>query len=223
MRRNYWVVVANVVVLAALAGCRDSIVTPTAAPSSAAPVSMVLAPEGRPQLSLSGGGFESGATEFTVGPRGGIFFAGNHAVVFPANSICDPAKSSYGVGTWDSACTPITSSIKVKAEVRVLNGRTWVDFKTPLRFVPTNDASRRVWLFMYTPSAVGASGDLSRFNILYATSIGGTVVDEAATDPSLRSYVDVRTGVTARIIKHFSGYVIGAGRSCESAITCDNP
>jgi hypothetical protein len=223
MRRNYWLVVANVVVLALVAGCRDAIVAPeAAAPVAAAPASMQLAPAGRPQLSLSGGASQNGSTDFIVGPRGGVFFAGNHAVVFPANSICDPAKSSYGPGTWDAPCKPLTSSIKIHAEVRSENGRSWVDFSPSLRFVPTADASRRVWMFMYTPEAIGAKGALTSFNIYYFATVGGALVDEAATDPSLRTYVDVRTGISARMIKHFSGYLVSQ-RSCDGALTCETP
>src|ERR1700730_14858445 len=107
MRRNYWVVVASALVIGVLTGCSDnSLVAPSAAPS-AAPVSAMLAPAGRPSLSLSGNNEENGATDFTVKPSGGVYFLGNHAIVFPARSICDPATSSYGPGEWDAPCTPL--------------------------------------------------------------------------------------------------------------------
>ena len=219
-QRNYWVVVANVAVIAALAGCSDNtFVAPTAqqaAASSSAPVTMMAAPEGRPSLSLSGTGPSNTSSDFTVGPQGGVFFVGNHAVVFPKMSICDPKTTVYG--EWDAPCKTIGKPIQIHAVVRNENGRTWVDFSPELRFAPSADPSRWVWMYMYTPDARGATGDLSRFNILYAQSIGGVTVDDAASDPTLRTYVDTRTGISVRRIKHFSGYTASAGRDCESAL-----
>jgi hypothetical protein len=220
-QRNYWVVVANVAVLAALAGCSDNtFVAPTAqqsASTSSAPATMMAAPSNRPSLTLVGGSPFNTSADFTVGPQGGVYFVGNHAVVFPKLSICDPATSTYG--DWDAACKTIGKPIRIHAEVRTANGRTWVDFSPELRFAPSADPSRWVWMYMYTPEVRGARGDLSRFNILYAQSIGGITVDDAVSDPTLRTYVDTRTGVSMRRIKHFSGYTASAGRDCGDALT----
>jgi hypothetical protein len=223
MRRNYWVVVANVAVLALVAGCRDTVVAPAAAPSAAA-ASSILAPDGRPTLSLSGGKDKDGSADFTVNQWGGVFRVGNHAVVFPAHSICDPATSSYGEGTWDDACVPLKHAIKIHATTRTLNGVDWVDFTPELRFVPSADPSRWVWMFMYTPQAIGASADLSRFNILYAPSIGASLVNDAKTDQTMRTYVDTQTGISSRRVKHFSGYGVSSGRTCDPLVEiCDAP
>lgn len=217
-QRNYWVVVANVAVLAVLAGCSDNtFVAPVAnssAATSASPVTMMMAPEGRPSLSLSGGSSENTSADFTVGPRGGVFLVGNHAVVFPAKSICDPKTTAYG--EWDASCKTIGKPIQIHAVVRSETGRTWVDFSPALRFAPSADPSRWVWIYMYTPDARGARGDLSRFNILYAQSIGGATVNDAATDSTLRTYVDTHAGISMRRIKHFSGYTASGGRACET-------
>jgi hypothetical protein len=213
-RRNYWVVVANVAVLAIVAGCRDgSIAGPTAAFRSAAPATRMEAPNDAPSLSLSGGSSDNTATDFTVSPSGGVFFVGNHAVVFPANSICDPATSGYG--DWDAPCKTVKKPMRIHAEVRRALGRTWVDFTPELRFAPSNKPSQWVWMFMYAPQARAATGDLSRFNILYAASIGGATVDEAATDETLRTYVDTRSGLLFRRIEHFSGYTASSGFACD--------
>jgi hypothetical protein len=214
MRRTNWKTVSTLVTMIAFVGCNESSVS---APETAsvAPAPMMLAPEGRPQLSLNGGSPQNTSTDFTVGPWGGVFLAGNHAVVFPAQSICDPAKSSYGPGTWDSPCEPLKSSLRIHAEVRTLNGRTWVDFTPALRFVPSTNAAHWVWMYMYTPTAEDAS-DLSKFNILYSSEIGGPSVDESADDASLRTYVDTRQGISARRIKHFSGYN-SMGFACDPA------
>ncbi|MFI5256538.1 MAG: hypothetical protein ACHQRK_04690 [Gemmatimonadales bacterium] len=220
-QRNYWVVVANVAVMAVLAGCSDNTfsgpVAPSGAASNSAPVTMMLAPAGRPSLSLSGGNAANTTADFTVGPQGGVFFVGNHAVVFPKKSICDPNSTDYNA--WDAPCKTIGKPMHIHAVVRTANGRTWVDFSPELRFAPSTNSSQWVWMFMYTPDARGATGDLSRFNILYAQSIGGATIDDAAADPTLRTYVDTNTGVSVRRIKHFSGYTASAGRDCETSIT----
>jgi hypothetical protein len=129
--------------------------------------------------------------------------------------VCDPLTSSYGPETWDTQCPLLQSQIRVHAEVRRLNGQTWVDFKPSLRFAPSSNPSRWVWMLMYTPEAINTS-DLSRFNILWAEAIGGKTVDETPTDASLRTYVDTWQGISLRRIKHFSGYALATGRSCDN-------
>jgi hypothetical protein len=216
MRRNYWVVVASAIVVGVLAGCSDNtVLAPSAAPSAAAtPVTASFAPTSRPSLSLKGDKIRNGSTSFTVTPAGGIFFVGNHAVYFPAGSICDPAANSYGPGEWDAPCSPLTKPITISATVKTVEGVKSVDFLPELRFVPSDNASRWVWIYMYTPDARGAR-DLSEFNILFAETLGATPVNDAAQDPTLRTYVDGRLGISFRRIKHFSGYVVLTGYSCE--------
>jgi hypothetical protein len=218
MRRNRWNIAGPLLVLAALAGCREGVVSPAErpieVPQPAAPAPMSLAPRGHPTLDLVGGLPDSASVDFVISPNGGIFDAGNHAVVFPAQSVCDPTTSSYGPGTWDDPCTPLQSPISVHAEVRRINGQTAVDFTPSLRFVPSDNPVRWVWLVMYTPSVVGSS-NLAGFNILWASALGAPAVDETPTDSSLRTYVDTWQGVSLRRIKHFSGYISGSGRSCD--------
>jgi hypothetical protein len=211
--------VGPLLTIAALAGCSDRVVSPVSpveTPQVTAPASIRLAPQERPTLDLAGGLPDSTAVDFSVGPSGGVFFTGNHAVLFPAQSVCDPATSSYGPGTWDQPCSPLQSSLRVHAEVRRRGGQTWIDFSPSLRFVPSSNPGRWVWMVMRTPEAAGATGDLSRFNILWAQAIGGATVDETPLDPTLRTYVDTWQGISMRRIKHFSGYTSGSGRSCES-------
>jgi len=212
MRRNRWNIAGPLLLLAALVSCREGVVSPAAgpieAPQAAAPAPMSLAPQGRPHLDLVGGLPDSASVDFVISPNGGIVDLGNHAVVFPANSVCDPATSSYGPGTWDAPCSPLQAPIKVHAEVRRTNGQTAVDFTPSLRFVPSNDPARWVWLVLYTPSAVGKS-DLSGFNILWESAPGAPAIDETPLDSSLRTYIDTWQGLSLRRIKHFSGYVEG--------------
>ena len=217
MRRNYWVVVANVVVMAVLAGCSDNIVAPSAAPDAAA-ASMMFAPADRPSLSLNGGNNRNETTDFSVGRSGGVFYVGNHAVVFSPNSVCDPAVTEYGAAFWDAPCSTLTTPITIHATVKKLAGRSWVDFQPDLRFSP----SAKVWMVMWTPSARGAK-DVSRFNILFAESIGGALVNDAKDDPSLQTFVDTKTGVSFRRIKHFSGYTASGGRDEEEIPELPSP
>ena len=210
MRRIRWNIAGPLLLLSALVSCREGVVSPAAgpieAPQAAAPAPMSLAPQGRPHLDLVGGLPDSASVDFVISPNGGIVDLGNHAVVFPANSVCDPATSSYGPGTWDDPCTPLQAPIKVHAEVRRTNGQTAVDFTPSLRFVPSNDPARWVWLVLYTPSAVGKA-DLSGFNILWESGPGAPGIDETPLDSSLRTYIDTWQGISLRRIKHFSGYV----------------
>jgi hypothetical protein len=221
MRRNYWVVVASMVVMTVLTGCSDTVIAPAAAPN--APTSMMQAPAGHPSLSLSNKASENTSADFTVSPWGGVYHIGRHAVVFPAHSICDPSTSGYGAEQWDAACSPSTQGVAVHAVVRKQAGRTWVDFSPELRFVPSSNPSRWVWLFINTPQAKHARGELSRFNIAYAESIGGVMVNDAAADPTLRTYVDPFGGTTFRRIKHFSGYVGNSGFTCDQECEPSTP
>ena len=66
-------------------------------------------------------------------------------------------------------------------------------------------------MVMYTPDAAGTT-DLSKYNILWARSIGGETIDESASDPTMRTYVDNVSGLSLRRIKHFSGFTIETGR-----------
>jgi hypothetical protein len=224
MRRTSWFAAGPLIVLSALAGCRDGIVSsPTSqlqSPAPVAPAPVSLAPQGRPQLALAGDAPDSTAVDFLVGPNGGVFYTGNHAVVFPAGSVCDPASSSYGPGTWDAPCSPLASTIKVHAEIRRNDGKAAIDFTPALRFVPSTSSSRWVWLIVSSPNSKGASGDLSAFNILYAPTLGAEAIDETADDISLRTYVDTFSGISIRRIKHFSAYE-ESGYGASSGKTCD--
>jgi hypothetical protein len=105
----------------------------------------------------------------------------------------------------------------VHAEVRRVNGQTAVDFTPSLRFVPSTNPARWVWLVLYTPSAIGST-DLTEFNILWESGFGAPAVDETPLDSSLRTYVDTFQGTALRRIKHFSGYAIAGGRTCDPSV-----
>ncbi len=96
-----------------------------------------------------------------------------------------------------------------------VNGVKAIDFSPELRFVPSAQPTRWVWIFMYTPEARGAK-DLTPFNILFAATPGASPVNDALTDATLRTYVDSRLGISSRRIKHFSGYVVASGFTCDA-------
>jgi hypothetical protein len=166
-------------------------------------------PKGAPSLDviMNSVSVDSMSADFTVTPSGGLFVLGPHAVSFPANAICDPATSSYGPTEWDQPCTPATEPIQIHAEVRKQDGYEYVDFTPALRFVPTTDESQYVWIMMKSDEARGTN-EYWRFPILYRPSDDAALVDEAAIDETMRTYLYVPAGIAFRRIKHFSGYTI---------------
>jgi hypothetical protein len=216
MRRTNWKTVSTLVTMLAVAGCSESTVSPAISPSAA---SMQFAPAGRPSLSLDITASAATSGSIRVGPQGGVYFIGSNAVVFPRGSVCDPS-SAYGLDTWDKPCAPLTRQLTIQYETSIKNGRTSIDFKTPLRFAPTNDPSQYVWMMMYTPGATSSSADLQRFTIYYTPTLDGPMYDEAASDPTLKTYVDSRTGISMRRIKHFSGYT-QYGIACDPLTSID--
>ena len=158
---------------------------------------------------------DSASADFTVTPSGGVFNLGPHAIYFPANSICDPMTSSYGPTEWDAPCDVLTRPIQFHAEIREVDGRSYVDFTPAVRFVPTSDPASSVWLYMKT-SALSSNPDsalaaLRRMSVMYSPAIGQVGVNEALADASLRTYVWMDGGIAFRKIKHFSGYNIFDG------------
>ena len=154
------------------------------------------------------------SADIIVEPSGGYFTLGKHVIAFPANSICDPALSTYGVSEWDAPCAPITTPIHIHAELREQDGRTWIDFSPELRFVPSDNEAEWVYLFMRTNAAEGKY--LTSKNapaILWSPAIGVPGVDESLDDPTLKTKWDRRLGGVYRRIKHFSGYNVYSGRS----------
>lgn len=148
---------------------------------------------------------DSLSADFTVTPTGGAFVLGKHAIHFPANSICNPATSSYGPTEWDAPCEPLTEPIQIHAEIRHKDGFQWIEFTPELRFVPTDDPFGYVWLYMKSEQAENPDV-LERFAILWAPSDTVQAIDESSTDPTLATYLWRDGGVIFRRIKHFSHY-----------------
>jgi hypothetical protein len=199
---------ASVALLAACSAA-DQAVAPT--------VSHTARPAGAPSLDVITNlvAPDSMSADFTVTPSGGMFSLGNNAVYFPANSICDPATSSYGPSHWDEACTPLDHAIDFHAEVRrdSVSGKTWVDFTPAVRFVPTDDPNQTVWMLMKAGTDVTAD-NYSGFGMQWMPDGSPDfAVDEASTDPDLKTYVDLDRDVVFRRVKHFSGYIVFTAKS----------
>lgn len=176
------------------------------------------APIGAPSLDIivNRMSVDSTSADFTVTPTGGTFIMGPHAIHFPANSICDPVTSSYGVSEWDAPCTPLTSDIEIHAEVRSQNGFAYVDFSPALRFTPSANGSNYVWLLMKSETAKTA--DIRAMNIFWTPAFGSEKINEAVNDTSLRTYVWQSGGVVFRRVKHFSAFVIIEGDSAAPVL-----
>ena len=208
-----------VAVVAALTigGCSES-TAPTSLPRG-----LSVGPNGRPDLRPVAlfGGFRS--TTFTVTAAGGSFDAGMFTVNFPANSVCDPAASSYGPGTWDSECTTLGDgqSITVKATYGfTLSGGPVVDFSPALRFNPktTVTISTDVYapvLTFFRSYWLSNPDALRFFGMYYTPDFGTTGLTDAGRDASLVTHVNLTTGLVWRRIKHFSGYNVSSGLPCD--------
>src|SRR5262245_51081848 len=94
---------------AGLAACSES---PTA-PMTEAPESTVFVNGGGATMDLSA----TNVVRFsiTIDPSRNTYYnlgAGN-SLTFPAGSLCDPSRSSYGENEWDKPCTKATSPLTV--------------------------------------------------------------------------------------------------------------
>ena len=187
--------------VSAVVACNDGVTAPRRA----------TLPQGVPNLDVIVNHMSEDSTsaDFTVTPTGGVFVIGKHAVSFAPNSICNPETSSYGPTEWDAPCDPLTTDIDIHAEVRSVDGRTWVDFTPSIRFVPTENSEQYVWILM--KSSVAGSADLRTMSILWSPLMGDEGVNEAATDSTLRTYVWRAGGIAFRRIKHFSVYHVSDG------------
>ena len=146
----------------------------------------------------------------TIDPwRTTYFYLGNgNTLTFPAGSVCDPNNSTYGPTEWDKPCKAARYSVTETVTAWLdAKGHPRVDFSPNLRFVPS--VLPTGWVNI-TFGDMAASLD-PWYNILYCASVGSGCVDESKTDASLLTVHDPVTGQVMRRLKHFSGYLVGAG------------
>ena len=198
------------------AGCSDATMAPTANTADPGDATDVVLPGGGATAALTS--VDTLRFTFVIDPyraRSYDLGAGN-AIVFPAGSVCDPNRSTYGNGEWDRPCTAATSSVTIQTKAWLdARGYAHVDFDRHVRFVPSSNPSR--WV-MLTLSDYGAS--LSPWaTIKYCKDVKhdskGNCEDEAKKDPSLATVRNPVTGKLTRRVKHFSGYSLTSGREDE--------
>ena len=148
--------------------------------------------------------------QFTVDPTKSETFVymGQHRVVFPANSICDPAVSTYGPGEWDAPCQPLSTPITIYADTLSVGGHPYLRFSPDLRFVPSLDPKQWVMLYLKDPSQsdplVGPT-----LTILWEAP-DGSLIDETLSDPTLVTQVQGSSSIVYRRVKHFSGFLVSS-------------
>jgi len=216
MRGFFKNVIAGLAV-AAIAGCSDSATSPSDATNG-------IRPSDRPSLDYTGpgrfGGFRTAT--FALTSSGGVFAIGDlYTLTVPANAVC-VLGSSYGPGTWDSPCATLSAgqSIKVTATYGFAGGGPVVDFSPDIRFAPQVQVTLSTMLYapvltMFRSYFETIPSSLRLFGIYYTPDLGVTGIADAATAASLITHVNLKTGLVWRRIKHFSGYNVVNGQSCE--------
>ena len=190
---------------AGLAACSDT-VAPRPESADAPDAQNVVG--GNASASLSG--WDTLRFSITIDPtKHSTFYLGaGNTLVFPPSSVCDPTKTKYGDGFWDKPCKAITTPLTVAVKAWLdATGHPRTDFSPNIRFVPSDNPAR--WVNI-TFADKGAALD-PLFNILYAPDEHAAGRNEAKRDPTLVTVRDPVTGQLTRRIKHFSGYLVGAG------------
>jgi hypothetical protein len=206
--------------MVALAACGDTTTSPRETARNLTPTTPA------PSFDFSGGGsrsFGDQSSDFTVTSRGGSFSVnGLFNVNFPENSVCNPARSTYGNTEWDKACSILrgSESIKVTAKLRLMSTGVAVDFSPELRFSPSTEVTISTDIFAPVITSNSAyflknPNALSFLAISFSPKLGGASVADYVTDPSLITQVYLKSGLVRRRIKHFSGYLIAGGQPCE--------
>jgi hypothetical protein len=163
---------------------------------------------------------------FDITPEGGTITLGDRFTLsFPANAVCDPTSSSYGVGHWDEACTATDRTISVTAKIWVSETRFMVDFSPSIRFTPASNVT--IATDLLAPVLAGRldlatiPGVLGKFEMQFSSDLGRSRFRDALDDPSVKTHIDLTTGRVWRRIKHFSGYVTTYGEPCIPAYEGD--
>ena len=138
-----------------------------------------------------------------------INFGGSsgHIVAIPANSICDPATTSYGPTEWLKPCEIAEDSINFEV-------RSWTDslgvphakFSPDVRFSPNSTQSAALYL------QDAALKSYSTVFIPYC-NVTNVCVKEEDTDAALTTYASPLSGGgywVFRKLRHFSGYNVTA-------------
>ena len=198
--------IALLALAATLGACSEAV-----APGSRAPDTQPLVGGVTTDLSMT----DTTRFSITIDPWRPTTFnlgAGN-TLNFPAGSVCDPNTSTYGATEWDVACNAARYAVTVNVRAWLnAKGHPRVDFTPNIRFVPSLLPTG--WVNI-TFADMAASLD-PWYNILYCPTVNGACLNEASTDASLLTVRDPVTGKVTRRLKHFSGYLVGAGGDSSS-------
>ncbi len=190
---------ATAVVL--IAACSDN----TAAPNARAADSKLVFGGGYTAALMQG---DTARFSITIDPYQNTYYAlgDGNSPTFPAGSVCDPT-STYGVTEWDQPCAPMSNTVTVNVtEWLDSAGHARADFQPHLRFVPSAIATNWVQI-----TFADLQASLSAWPILYCPTDVSSCYDESKTDLSLITVSNAVNGHVTRRIKHFSGYMVGAG------------
>ena len=173
---------------------------------------------------VTGGGMRAGLTrgdsasfEITIDPwRATVYeLGGGNVIAFPAGSVCDPEKSTYGPSEWDKPCVAARRPVRVRVKAWLdSDGHPSVDFHPNVRFVPS--ALPAGWVNL-TFADRRAAFDPA-FDILSCQTAVQECNVESARDTTLETRRNAVTGTVTRRIKHFSGYSVAASPRSESAV-----
>jgi hypothetical protein len=145
----------------------------------------------------------------TINPQHATYYnlGQGNSLTFPAGSVCD-VSSTYGVTEWDKPCVAARGAVVEHVRAWVDGqGHPRVDFTPNIRFVPSVLPTK--WVIL-TFGDFAASLD-PWYNILYCATESSACYDESKSDLSLITTRNPVTGKVTRRIKHFSGYLVGAG------------
>jgi hypothetical protein len=143
--------------------------------------------------------------------NGAIARIGDHMVVMPAGSVCDPATSGYGADLWDTPCNTVNHSVLITATTyNDIDGHPYLLFAPDLRFLP----SKEVDLYLKDGRRTAAR----ELAVAWCPTGGITCVDESINDPSLATQRVGRSAILFRRLKHMSGYYIVNRGECPGSI-----
>lgn len=199
MARNRFTAFSALILASSLlAGCA----TESTAPSASQEMSQVrTSPFVPTEAQRALNGLKDGKYKFVVDPREDqVLQLGASRLEIPANAVCNLRKSTYGPRHWDDNCKLQSEAFEITAVVKnAATDHPSVDFEPALRFNP----KRNVMLYLHVTN--NATLDASRV-VNYCSDKG--CVNEALTDPSVATSIDLVNRIAFRRIKHFSGYVI---------------
>lgn len=143
----------------------------------------------------------------TIDPtRTRTYHVGDNWVYIPANSVCS-LDTPYGPSEWDRPCDRATAPVEVQVTIGTdANGYPTASFLPDLRFAPASSPYRWVFLGLKMRGRLDTRG----YGVLYQPTGTDILIDEAATDPTLRAW-RMKGNVIVRRLKHFSGYNVSLG------------